>query len=246
MFPTPVSLAAIVPHVLVTFVLGLLLISFVEHAIHKHIMHRRRLFAWIYRLLPDLLTQFQNHAVLHHGTYYKQFDHEPNAEGKHFNLRILPPDTLRLVAAFLPLLVPLALFVSTVAAATVVVMIIGHNLVWGAVHTQMHIPEGNAWFRDTAYYRFIARHHFMHHQQPGRNYNVVLPLADFVIGTVAKPGIRDVREMLRLGYLRPRTVLGRRRLETRAKAEEARPCALAARLAAGAQEAPARPDDNAA
>jgi sterol desaturase/sphingolipid hydroxylase (fatty acid hydroxylase superfamily) len=128
---------------------------------------------------------------------------------------------------FSPVIIPLVLFVSLYSAATLVMVIVAHNLVWGAVHVQMHVPESNRWFRDTAYFRFIARHHFMHHQRMGKNYNVVLPLADFIMGAATKPRVSDVREMLRLGYLKPRTALGQRRLDLyRRKQEATRPAAI--------------------
>jgi hypothetical protein len=214
-------------HILLSTIGSVLLITFGEYAIHRHAMHRKRFPKWVYRINPDMNAQFHNHAVLHHGTYYKKFDYEPSAEGKYFNLRILPGDTLRLFVLFSPLLIPLALFVSLYSAGTLLLMIVAHNLLWGVVHVQMHVPEGNAWFRDTAYFRFISRHHFMHHVRMGKNYNVVIPLADFIMGSATKPRLCDVREMLRLGYLKPRTALGQRRLELyRRKQEASRPMAI--------------------
>ena len=79
-----------------------------------------------------------------------------------------------------------------------------HDLMWGVVHMQMHVPQENVWFAKTGYFRFISRHHFMHHRQTGKNYNVVLPFADFVLGRVATRRPSDVRELLRLGHLSPR------------------------------------------
>ena len=38
----------------------------------------------------------------------------------------------------------------------------------------------------------------MHHRRTNRNFNVVIPLADHLLGTVVKPGLADLREMLRL------------------------------------------------
>ena len=40
-----------------------------------------------------------------------------------------------------------------------------------------------------------------------------LSVEGVVLGSATKPGIADVREMLRLGYLDPRTAAGQRRLE---------------------------------
>ena len=75
-----------------------------------------------------------------------------------------------------------------------------HNRLWNALHRQMHIPE-DVFFKDWKVYRFLARYHFMHHQMNGRNFNVVCPLADFVLCRTAKPRVRDIRNMLTLGLL---------------------------------------------
>jgi hypothetical protein len=223
----PASLTDIVLQVLLTAVGSTLVITFGEHAIHRHTMHRKRLPSWVYRVNPDMSAQFHNHAVLHHATYYKRFDYEPSAEGKNFNLRIPFTDTLRVLAGFAVVPIALAYFVSVLSAVTFVALVIAHNQLWGVVHVQMHIPEKERFFRNSAYFRFIARHHFMHHVRMGKNYNVVVPLADFVLGTATKPSIADVREMLRLGYLEPRSALGQRRLELyRQKHLATRPAAI--------------------
>ena len=205
--------------VLMSTIFGIVLCSFGEHAIHRHVMHRRRLSAWLYRAVPELKVLFHNHAVMHHGKYYATFDHEPNPAGKFFNLRITWKDTAHLVLLFTPILIALWFLVSPLPAVILLALLIGQNLAWSAAHVQMHVPDSNRWFHETAYFRFIARHHFMHHQFSTKNYNVVLPIADFILGTTAKPRLRDVREMLRLGYLRPRTEAGRRLYRSQHRAD---------------------------
>jgi hypothetical protein len=201
---TRMSLTTIVLHVLCTAFAAVIFISFGEVAIHRHLMHRQRLWGWLYRALPDLRAQFKNHALLHHGKYYAEFDHEPDPEGKTFNVRILWGDRGRLQITFIPVLVILGLTVSWLSALTFAAMVLLHNHVWGVVHMQMHVPQPDCWFRNTRYFRFITRHHFMHHQQSNKNYNVVLPFADFVLGRAIGPRVSDVRHMLRLGLVDPR------------------------------------------
>ena len=196
--------ATILIHFLGTLVPLVIFFSFGELVIHRHLMHRQQLWSWLYRALPDLRAQFKNHAVLHHGRYYREFDHEPDPDGKTFNVRILWGDRMRLAVTFAPVMLALWLLVSWVSALTFLLALFAHNAAWGVVHMQMHLPEADSWLARTRYFRFISRHHFMHHQQTGKNYNVVLPLADFVIGRVARRKVSDVREMLRLGYLAPR------------------------------------------
>ncbi len=197
------TLATILLHVLCTAVASAFFISFGEFAIHRHLMHRQRLPRWLYTVIPDLRAQFKNHAILHHGTFYKEFDHEPDPAGKTFNVRILWGDRMRLQLTFLPLTILLGFTISWAAALTFAGSVLIHNYVWGLVHMQMHVPQDNCWFAKTAYFRFISRHHFMHHQNTSKNYNVVLPFADFVLRRVKRPQPSDVRELLRLGHLSP-------------------------------------------
>ena len=198
------SLATILLHISITAIAALIFVSFGELAIHRHLMHRQRLPQWLYRVLPDLRAQFKNHALLHHGKYYKEFDHEPDPEGQTFNVHILWGDRARLQITFLPVAILLGFLVSWVSGLTFAATILLHNAVWGIVHVQMHQPKDDCWFRNTRYFRFISRHHFMHHQQSNKNYNVVLPFADFVMGRAIRPRVSDVRHLLRLGHLDPR------------------------------------------
>lgn len=198
------SLATILLHISITAVAALFFVSFGELAIHRHLMHRQRLPQWLYRVLPDLRAQFKNHALLHHGKYYQEFDHEPDPAGQTFNVHILWGDRARLQITFLPVAIALGFLVSWVSALTFAGMILLHNAVWGIVHSQMHQPKDDCWFRNTRYFRFISRHHFMHHQHSNKNYNVVLPFADFVMGRAIRPRVSDVRHLLRLGHLDPR------------------------------------------
>src|SRR5205814_6482138 len=50
------------------------------------------------------------------------------------------------------------------------------------LHWCMHVPRGR-WFQRTRVFRWIDRHHRIHHLVPSRNLNVVLPIADFILRT---------------------------------------------------------------
>lgn len=232
------SLATIVLHVLCTAFAAILVISFGELLIHRHLMHRQRLWGWLYRVIPDLRAQFKNHALLHHGKYYDEFDHEPDPEGKTFNVRILWGDRARLQITFLPVVVALFFAVSWVSALTFALTILLHNHVWGVVHMQMHVPQADCWFRNTRYFRFITRHHFMHHQHSNKNYNVVLPFADFVMGRAIGPKVSDVRHMLRLGLLDPRHAASGPRIERMRAEDVVRRAALSASDSASGADSP--------
>lgn len=70
-------------------------------------------------------------------------------------------------------------------------------------HYLMHKPS-IAWIERSRPFRFIERHHRIHHVYMGKNFNVVLPLADVVLGTMVwrdpeppKPTPKAARELAR-------------------------------------------------
>ena len=203
MFDLPAS-----PWLLALYVLGWLafsfaFVSFCEHQIHKHLMHKKRLPKWVYRASHYLLDVFEAHAVRHHATWYKEFDHEPHPQGRQENLDIKWTETVVILSSLLPMFV--FLFWKFPLGGTILVgMTVLHNRLWNALHRQMHIPQETV-FKNWKIFHFLARHHFMHHQQMAKNFNIVFPLADYVLRSKAKPRRRDMREMLRLGYLKPRS-----------------------------------------
>jgi sterol desaturase/sphingolipid hydroxylase (fatty acid hydroxylase superfamily) len=54
-------------------------------------------------------------------------------------------------------------------------------------------------FSEWPAYKYLTRHHYLHHLHPDKNFNVVLPLGDFVFGTVCKPTAAEIAEMHRQG-----------------------------------------------
>ena len=208
MFEIPSAPGAIALQVGVGLVGSFFFLTFLEHTVHRHLMHRRTLA----KALPYLEFVFREHAVLHHGTYYKRFDFEPSPAGKEQNIIIGARET----AAFLVALTPLMLLLfalSPIAGAILMLMGLGVVQTWNAVHHEMHLPA-NPFFKSWRLFHFLARHHFMHHVASHKNFNVVLPCADYLMGTKARPAVKDVREMLVLGYLPARTARAQQRLVT--------------------------------
>lgn len=52
-----------------------------------------------------------------------------------------------------------------------------------SLHWCMHVPK-DRWIEKTAVFRWLTVHHRAHHQRQNTNFNVVLPLADFLFGTL--------------------------------------------------------------
>ena len=58
----------------------------------------------------------------------------------------------------------------------------------------MHQPK-QRFFANWAAYKFVARHHFLHHKYPDKNFNVAFPVGDFLCGTIAHPTEADWEAM---------------------------------------------------
>src|SRR6266851_4558164 len=88
--------------------------------------------------------------------------------------------------------------VSWQGAAVFVAVMIFHHWAWNKIHLEMHKPEQRV-FSTWPVYKFLARHHCLHHRHLDRNFNVVFPLADYVLGTSARANEADLKYMKQWG-----------------------------------------------
>ena len=73
-----------------------------------------------------------------------------------------------------------------------------HHWAWNKLHLEMHKPERRV-FSTWPVYTFLARYHCLHHRHLDRNFNVVFPLADYVLGTSARATEADLIYMKQWG-----------------------------------------------
>jgi hypothetical protein len=177
-----------------SFFASCIVLSFVEFFVHRFLMHKRILPRLVYRCIPGFVTVFQNHAVLHHGRYYKVFNHEDDPHGRRTSIRLDLWIALLGGGLFWAATYPLDPVVGPVFASVALL----HHLAWNCIHEEMHNPRPR-WFARTRFFRFFAHYHWMHHRYPGKNYNVVFPGADFVFGKHQKPSEADVAQMQAIG-----------------------------------------------
>jgi len=169
-------------------VASIVLMSFVEHQVHQKLMHRRT-FSLFYRA-------FHSHAGLHHSEYKHTFADIPVLRGEDHGIR------LNLWEGALEAL-PVCLIIwciSSVGAYMFMSMMLIHHFILNQIHLEMHMPR-KRFFTSWRVYKFLARHHFMHHKRQDRNFNVVFPFADYFFDTWAYPKPEDRSEMKRLGIL---------------------------------------------
>jgi sterol desaturase/sphingolipid hydroxylase (fatty acid hydroxylase superfamily) len=160
----------------VTFLCGLVALSTVEYVSHRWPMHQP---------LPFLRRYWRLHSVNHHVSYAaSRFVHPPLPDDEEgFEVGWLL--TLVLISLGLPLLLW-----SWPAWLSWTVMSVGRNWFYNVAHREMHDPKGR-WFSKTRFFQFIAWWHFLHHRHQNRNFAGMLPLWDYVLGTVARPTEKD-------------------------------------------------------
>jgi len=175
------------------FIFSCIVMSFVEHQVHSQLMHRRNFLSKRY---PSFERTFRAHAIVHHVEHYPDyFTDEP-----------VPPGTdkeIRLNVHKAPIkAIPFALvigFFSWTGALVFVAVATLHHWIWNKIHLEMHKPE-NRGFSKWPAYKYLARYHYVHHEHPDKNFNVVFPFADFVLGTYVKATPAEVKEMRQLGF----------------------------------------------
>ena len=167
--------------VLVSLVIGTVQASFFEWAFHRFWLHR----PW----LPK--GCFTSHTLVHHQLC--KFDdtfhvvEEEQHEALTFAwwggptlvaINVVPWALLAWGLAAVGVVVPWLAFLITLAA-TITLYYLGYE----GFHHLMHKPaiEG---IERARYFRFIKRHHRIHHVLMDRNLNVLLPLADLILGTL--------------------------------------------------------------
>lgn len=175
-------------------------VSVLEYTFHRFLMHQG-LSERMYFIFP-FLRKVRDHHRAHHSMYYKQFDYEPDPIGRDLNLRFGPEHFFLIMLAYLPLLVFSAFVMGSLVPVLLFLSVaILHYYTWNAIHVAMHHDDHPSWSQWRVY-KYLARNHFLHHQDTKTRFNIVCPFADFVFGSWHAPTSQDNVEIERLGFLK--------------------------------------------
>lgn len=148
--------------------------SWIEYSGHRWLLHKMRM---ANRLGSQYLQHMcTNHMKLHHGKGYEHKHHQKDDD----------PLQLTVVGMLVGFVGTLPLYLVYPFGAKVLVVVgILYALVMYFVHLEMHLRKG--WFyAKTPVFRYLERRHRLHHLHPNANYNVLLPLFDWLFGTGVK------------------------------------------------------------
>lgn len=147
--------------------------SFFEWYWHKLWMHTPR--------FPK--EAFHGHTVVHHGIY-KGDESFFLAESEHPEHILLKPYALpAIVVAHLPLMYLIERFAVRHTMIGGVIAVILYFVVYEYMHWNMHVPR-NHFVERFGWFHFLRRHHKLHHRYYQKNFCVLLPLADWCLGTM--------------------------------------------------------------
>jgi hypothetical protein len=157
------------------FILALITCSFFEWLLHRFVMHRK--LAWF-------SYPFERHALVHHKVFKADLSYHLIRPEDAQTVPMAWWNGPALVAGAQVPFVILACFAGGIAL--VCGTLLATLLYYGAyeyLHWCMHVPARRNVERTSLFFR-LNGHHLLHHRYPNRNFNVVLPLADLVLGTL--------------------------------------------------------------
>ena len=157
------------------FLFGTVFSSFFEWTLHKYFMHRP---------VGNFDYAFRAHAVVHHQTF--KADHTYHLINEK-DARLIPMAWWNG-----PLIVTLCQVPFGIACAFIsnywlllgsFIACTAYYCAYEYMHWCMHLPKKRGVERSRIFFR-LNGHHLLHHRYMHKNFNVVLPLADFCLGTL--------------------------------------------------------------
>ncbi|MGE4089963.1 MAG: fatty acid hydroxylase [Candidatus Binatia bacterium] len=156
----------------VSFVVFSAYASFFEWALHKYIMHTQN---WEY--------PFTAHALTHHGLFRADYTYHLQREGDKKKVTFAWWNAPALVLVQSPLLVLVWYVFGGSAVFGGLLAMVADYVLYEWLHWCMHVPQ-DRWIERTWVFQWLNAHHHYHHLYAFKNLNVVLPLADWVMGTL--------------------------------------------------------------
>lgn len=158
--------------ILVQIFLCILWCSVCEWMLHRFVMHKH----------PFKFTYAYNaHTKVHHNIY--KYDETYHAQEGDDGKKIPMAWWNGIVIALLSSL-PLLVFGWKIFVLNYIVALCYYG-VYETLHWYMHLPKKRK-IEYKTWYRKLNGHHILHHRYMNKNFNVVLPFADWIFGTLIK------------------------------------------------------------
>jgi hypothetical protein len=149
--------------------------SFFEWALHRFVMHRP---------LGKFDYPYKAHALVHHRIF--RADHTYHLVDEKDKATIPMAwwnGPVLVLVGITPYVMVAWLFQRWGLAVGALLVCAGYYGTYEYLHWCMHLPRRRAVERSGIFFR-LNGHHILHHRYMGKNFNVVLPLADLLLGTL--------------------------------------------------------------
>ncbi len=171
--------------VMITVILTIPYTSFMEWTLHRFIMHRPFKIRLPWRTYV-FEYPFQAHAVTHHGIFQADKTYHLEKDEDKFTIPMAwwngPVLT---VIGTLPFMIASVVLGSWVICITAGCVIFAYYGTYEYIHWCMHLPRERNIERTGVFFR-LNGHHLLHHRYMNKNFNVVLPLTDWALGTLVR------------------------------------------------------------
>ena len=151
-------------------------------------------------------AEWFSHAILMHkrtsgfvGVYTMHMEHHRAYPRNYFQWSIDEGTYKGLVLCLEHIMVfmlPLALIIlpfKPLLSLALVTFGVVHFFLYNAIHPAEHLMH-KPWFLPTRVFEVLCFYHYIHHQRPTKNFNVILPGFDYIMGTAGKPTYNDLKE----------------------------------------------------
>jgi len=160
---------------LLGFILGTLFDSCFEWVLHRYVMHRP---------LGKFDYPFQRHAMVHHRIFKADQTYHLSREQDRHTVPMAWWNGPALIALTQIPFAALAFFVGGIALLCGSLLAVClYYAAYEYLHWCMHVPRNRKVERNGIFFR-LNGHHILHHRYMNKNFNVVLPLADLLFGTL--------------------------------------------------------------
>lgn len=171
---------------LAAFGVSVVLGSVIEWIVHKEFMHSIRF----------MRTPHDRHAIFHHSERRapgKFFAKEHELKEYHvFETSFMPVLWMLHFPLFYAVYLAFGQWASFGLASGTACYVLAYEM----LHWHIHCPDEFI-FRNWRWFAFLTEHHRRHHNRSDINYNVVLPLADWMFGTLSFREVRPEPEQAR-------------------------------------------------
>ncbi len=146
--------------------------SFFEYYWHRFFMHKPR--------FPH--QAFKGHTIVHHGLYKGEVDYFCREDRHPEHILLKPYAFPGIVIMHVPIMLLINHFIPNTFIGAVTAMI-AYFVVYEYLHFNMHVPRGR-FVERFGWFQFLRTHHRLHHTYYQKNFCVLLPVADWMCGTL--------------------------------------------------------------